>query len=345
MRALYKYDAGEQSVEVREAEIPSPKSDELLVKVHATGVCGTDLHIVKDEYPSNYPVIMGHEFSGEVSRVGSAVTAFAPGDRVVSLTAVVTCGECEYCANDLLMLCDKRLSIGSGVNGAFAEYLAVPESLAFKIPDNVSLEEAALTEPLACVVRGVIEKSTVNPGDYVLISGPGPIGLLVLQLALNSGAKTLVSGTDSDAERLRLASELGAGRVVSVPGEDIISAAESFTDGAGFDVVFECAGVPASADTCLRLVKKAGVYSQVALFGNKPEFDMDKALTKELTLTNSYASERSSWVTALKLMEQGRVNLKPLISAVFPLERWREAFDMAESKEGYKILISPGKEF
>ena len=341
MKGLHKLDHGAEGVGIREVPEPGAAAGELKIKVHAAGICGTDLHIMLDEYPSNYPVIMGHEFSGMVAEVGEGVQGFACGDRVVSLTAVVTCGHCSHCYAGIPMLCDQRLSIGSGVNGAMAEFVVVPADLAFKIPEGVSLDEAALCEPLACVVRSVIERATVKAGDYVLVSGPGTIGLLTMQLAMASGGKVVVTGTAVDKERLALAAELGALAVIDVTAEDAAARTAAITGGAGFDVAFECAGAAPSADTCLKLLKKTGLYVQVGLYGKKIEFDLDLALKKEIAMTNSYASARTSWVRALRLLEQKQVNVLPLISARLPLDEWRRGFDMALNKEGYKILLKP----
>ena len=332
---------GSDCVEIRDVPEPKPETGELKIRVHAAGICGTDIHIVKDEYPSNFPIIMGHEYSGIVEEVGANVREFKLGDRVVSLTAVVTCGHCSYCYGGLLMLCEKRLSIGSGVNGAMAEYVIVPSNLAFKIPDEVSLDEAALCEPLACVVRSVIERATVKAGDFVLVSGPGTMGLLTMQVAIASGGRVVVTGASVDKERLQLAAELGAAATIVVNEEDAQAITAEITNGYGFDVAFECAGVAPSADTCLKLLKKTGLYVQVGLFGQKIEFDFDLALKKEILMTNSFASERTSWERALRLLSFKQVNVKPLISAKLPLEDWKRGFEMAIKKEGYKILLQP----
>lgn len=341
MKALLKKTRGAEGVAFEHIPEPVPGRNEIKIKVHAAGICGTDIHIIRDEYPSKSPVVMGHEYSGTVQEVGPDVTGFKPGDRVVSLTAVVTCGSCKYCYEGLLMLCNRRLSIGSGVNGAFAEYLTVPAHLAFKIPEGVSLDEAAICEPLACVVRGVIERGKVNAGDYVFVSGPGLIGQLTMQVAAACGAKVVMAGTSIDKERLTLASKLGAMDIVVVDKEDVVKRALDITEGCGFDAAFECAGVSASADTCLKVLKKTGYYGQVGLFGKKVEFDHDLALMKEINITNSYASERTSWEKALRLLKYRQINVAPLIGPRLPLEEWEKGFDMAMNKEGYKILLFP----
>lgn len=340
MKALVKVRPGEGGVELKEVIEPTPKSNEIKIKVNATGICGTDMHIFKDEYPSKYPVTLGHEYSGTVVEVGDEVKGFSIGDRVISLTAVVYCGKCQYCTQGLLMLCEERLSIGSGVNGAFAEYLVVPEDLAFLIPDNISLDEAALSEPLACVVRSVIEMSKIKAGDNVFVSGPGTIGQLTMQVANACGAKVVVSGTDVDIERLELAKETGAYAVININKEDVFKRTSELTNGIGFDVAFECSGAEPSAQTCLEVLKKTGQYVQVGLYGKKIVFDHDLALKKEIHIVNSYASERTSWERAIRLMENSQVNLKPLISTKLEITDWEKAFEKAFNKEGFKILLT-----
>ncbi|WP_209123405.1 zinc-binding dehydrogenase [Alkalihalobacillus sp. BA299] len=341
MKALMKKGEGLHNVGLVELEEPVVNAFEIKVKVHATGICGTDLHIIDDEYPANYPVTMGHEYSGTVVEVGSDVTEFKVGDRVVSLTAAVSCGKCTYCYEGLLMLCEERKSIGSGVHGAFTEYMTIPAHLAFHIPDNVTLDEATLCEPLACMVRCVIERGSVQAGDYVLVSGPGAIGLLTMQVAKASGGKCIVIGTSHDRSRLKLAKELGAFETIIADEEDVTARVREITNGSGFDVAFECAGVEQSARNCLQLLKKTGLYVQVGLYGKDITFDMDLALTKEVNITNGFASERTSWVRALKLLEQKQIQVEPLISMKMPLHKWEEAVDMVRNKSAYKILLDP----
>lgn len=341
MKALMKIKPGKGGVQLSNIDTPFPKSNELKIKINAAGICGTDMHIFKDEYSSSFPVVMGHEYSGIISEVGSDVKSFKVGDRVISLTAAVYCGKCKYCNEGLLMLCPERLSIGSGVNGAFCEYMVIPEHLVFKIPENVTLDEAVLSEPLACVVRSVIEMSKIKAGDYVLVSGPGTIGLLTMQVAKACGGIVVVTGTNIDNDRLELAKKMGAYETINVNTDNIHYKVNALTDGNGFDIAFECAGVEPSAQTCLKLLKKTGQYVQVGLYGNPIKFDHDLALMKEIHIVNSFASEKTSWEKAIRLMKYNMVDLKPLISAKLPLEEWQKGFDMAFNKEGYKILLYP----
>ncbi|HWQ77787.1 MAG TPA: alcohol dehydrogenase catalytic domain-containing protein [Anaerovoracaceae bacterium] len=312
------------------------------VKIKYTGICGTDLHILSDEYPANYPVVLGHEYSGVIDAVGFGVRDFALGDRVVSLTAAVVCGKCRYCYEGLHMLCDSRRSIGSGIDGAMAEYMTVPADLLFPVPENVSMKTAVLSEPLACCVRSVVEVSAVRPGDFVYISGPGTIGQIVAQLAKIAGAHVTVAGVGVDADRLALAKRLSADEVIDLTAENAMDAARRITGGDMFDVVYECAGAQPSATTCLDVVRKRGQFVQVGLYGKPIQFDMDKALVEEVFMVNSRATERTSWVTSLRLLAQGRLDLEPLVSNVFRLEEWEKAMAAAQNKEGFKILFEIG---
>jgi len=340
MKALRKLRHGEDGLKIlTDFAMPVPAAGEVLIKIHYAGICGTDLHIMHDEFKVIPPVTIGHEFSGVVEACGEGADEFAPGDKVVAMTAAGFCGHCTYCQQGLYMLCDKKKALGSGKDGAFAEYMTMPADRMFKLPDNIPLLDAALCEPLACAVRGAVEIAHVKPGDYVYVSGPGIIGQLVAQLANIAGGHVTVAGTSQDAKRLELALELGADEVIDVMRDDVLACARENTNGSLYDVVFECSGAARAADTCLDVVRKTGHYQQVGLFGKPISFDMDKALLKEVNIANSYASERTSWIIALRLLKQGRLQLKPLVSAVLPLEEWRKGFSMAEDKEGYKIIL------
>lgn len=341
MKALVKFAEGRQGMEIRDLPVPVPKGNELLVKVMAAGICGTDIHLMHDEYTYYPPVILGHEYTGTVEAVGSNVSGFSKGDQIISMTAAVTCGQCKYCREGLLMLCNERRSIGSGVNGAMAEYMVIPAELAFKLPGNVSGNDTmAIAEPLACVIRAVIEQSYVKAGDVVLVSGPGTIGQLTMLVAKMQGAYVIMSGTPQDAQRLALARQLGADAVSSDP-QELRKLVENATVN-GVDVAYECVGAAPSLDICIDLLKKTGNLAQVGLYGKPIPVDMDKILCKELVLSVSYATERTSWDILLKLASQGKLDkVQHLISARMPLDQWEKAFDMFANKEGYKIYLIP----
>lgn len=340
MKALVKVDCDGNAVL---KDIPEPKVQDGTIKIAVkyAGICGTDLHILKNEYRHNVPVVMGHEFSGVVVEVGDRVNNVKVGDRVVSLTAARTCGHCDYCLAGIPMLCRERVSIGSGVNGAFADYLVIDHRLLRKIPQTVSLEAAAITEPLACAVHGVMEMTRVSAGDVVVISGPGPIGLLALQVAKAEGGVVVVCGITQDAERLGIARDLGADHVVNVSEGSAHDLVMELTEGYGADVAVECAGSADSASNCLNLLRGRGSYHQLGLFGKPIEFNFDLVAYKELSVSSSFATTPSSYKKALKLLESGKVVATPIITAKLPLAEWRRGFDLMENKVGLKTLLYP----
>ena len=189
MKAVMKVRSGPGNVELRDVPEPEPGPGQVRIAVAAAGVCGTDIHILRDEFPSRPPVILGHEFSGRVDRLGDGVAEFAPGDSVVAMPAAVRCGRCRYCLSGDILMCEGRRSIGHGVDGAFARYVVVPAEMVHRVPQGVPLRHAALAEPVAVAVHAVSERSKVTAGDAVLVSGVGPIGLLILQVVRAHGAR------------------------------------------------------------------------------------------------------------------------------------------------------------
>ena len=341
MKALRKLHAGAGGVQLCDVSIPEPAADEIRIKVAYVGVCGTDMHIIDDEYDANMPVTMGHEYSGFVDAVGEDVTEYEIGDRVISMTVGYACGKCKCCRQGNELKCPERKSIGSGMDGAMAEYVVVKADRAFHIPEGVPLKIAALSEPVSTVARSVIEVSDIRASDYVYVSGPGVMGQMVAQLAKLSGAHVTVGGTNMDGERLALAKKLGADVIVDVTQCDIEKKALEITRGDGFDVVFECAGVRPSADTCLKVLRKMGQYVQVCLFGKSIPFDMDAALIGEKHIVNSFAADRSSFEVTLRLLDQNRLKLEDFITKIYPLEQWEQAVEDTRNKIGYKILMQP----
>lgn len=341
MKAVVKQNPGMGGVEL--VDVPEPRAGpgEVLIAVHAAGVCGTDYHIYQGEYPCRVPVIMGHELAGVVAEIGEGVTRVKPGDHVTSETYARTCGSCRYCRAGQRNLCPDRLSIGSGVDGAFARYMVINELSVHPLPDGLNLAAAALTEPLACCIHVIFDTASVLPGDWVLVSGPGTVGLLSLQLAKAAGAQAIVCGTGGDKTRLELAQQLGADHVVDVTQTDLDDLIADLTEGVGVDVALECAGAGASANQCLRAVRRNGQYVQIGLFGRSVKLDMDQVVMKQLKVTGAFAHIPSGWSRALDLMSSGRVNTGALVTRRLPLEAWEEAFRAFGDRRDVKILLEP----
>lgn len=341
MKALVKATAGSGGVELRDVPEPRVREGEARIRIKAAGICGSDLHVFRGEMACSPPVIMGHELCGEVVDVGSAAFRFRPGDRVTAETVVSWCGTCRMCRSGNHFLCPRRTALGYHVDGVFAEYKCLREELLHRIPDGLSFQEGALFEPLVCCVHCVLERAKVAPVAKVLISGPGTIGLLALQVVKSTGAFAVVTGLPADAPKLKSAETLGADAVVVQEGSDPFSEIMRITDGEGVDTSVEAAGAAASLETCVRLTARKGTVVQVGLFGKRIPVDFDSLVTKEINVVTSMSQSRSAWKEALRLVQTGKVALKPLISRVLSLSQWERAFAMAERREGVKILFDP----
>jgi L-iditol 2-dehydrogenase len=340
MQGVAKIARGEGNVALIDAPEPQAGPGQVVIQVKAAGICGTDLHIYHDEFPIDPPVIMGHEVAGVVVETGPDVTNWRSGDRVTSETYFSVCGRCRFCREGLPNLCPERRSIGSKANGAFTRYLLLPQHNLHRLPDHVDDRTGALTEPLACCVHA-LEGTRVEPGELAVISGPGAIGLLTLQVVKAAGARVVMLGTDADEARMAVASELGADFIVNVQRQDPVGLVRELSDGLGADVVFECAGAGPSARTCLSLVRRRGRYAQVGLFGRPVEWDLEQVCYKELQVSGSNATVPSAWRKALVLLATGQVRMAPIISTVLPIAEWRQAFDLFEARGGLKIILTP----
>ena len=341
MKALVKYEKGRHKVRLMECEAPHAGAGQVRIKVAYAGICGTDLHIYEEDggYKNDPPVILGHELSGIVDEVGPGCKEELLGKAVVSETYFITCGKCFFCKTGRKNLCAQRKSIGSGVNGAMAEYIVVPADNIHLIPEGIGLKEAAMTEPMACCAQAVLEKGNVIAGSRVLITGPGAIGLMCMQFAVQCGGRVLVAGTEKDAKRLELAKSLGAEAVAYSDRPDSMKTLMSMLGENGADIVFECSGAGAAINMGLELVRKGGRFVQVGLTGKSTTLDMNLITLKELELFGTFAQKPVWWTRCLELVEQGKVTAAPLIEEPMPLERWKEAFEGFASGTGMKYML------
>ena len=340
MKALVKTGTGRESVRLMDVPIPEPKDDEVQIKVMACGICGTDVHIMHEQYQHTPPVILGHEFTGVITKLGKDVTNFKLGDQVVALSAQRTCCNCKYCRMGDYVHCTEKQSIGIDLPGAMAEYLCTNASRTFLVPKNYEGSDiVSLTEPLACCVRGILEKSHIHPGDVVLVSGPGVIGMICAQLAKLCGAFVIVTGVPVDGERLALAKKLGADVTNDDPAR-LKEIVEQYTE-YGVDHVIECSGNGRSLLAALDVVRKEGSFTQVGMYGKPVEVPMDIIVRKELKVTAGFSQAMSTWDIALTLLGQNRIDLESLISIRLPLSDWEKAFDLFDQKTENKIVLVP----
>ena len=343
MKALVKEKPEPGHVALKEVPEPSAGAGQVMVRVKAAGVCGSDLHILHSDIKLNLrpPVIMGHEFSGVVEQAGEGVEGFRPGDRVTSETTFRSCGVCLHCRSGCYNLCPEKELIGYVHDGCFARYCVAPGHRLHLLPENLTFEEGALCEPLACCVHAVVEQTVVAAADTVVVAGVGTIGLLCAQVARARGAAVIVCGTEADRARFRVAERLGIEKLINVLREDAVEIVRSATGGQGADVFLECSGAPAAANMGIALLRRGGRFCQVGLFGKPMEVDFEQIAYKELVVSGSIGSKWSSWRKALGLLASERVTAGPLVSDPLPLDAWQEAFGRFERKEGLKILLQP----
>jgi L-iditol 2-dehydrogenase len=343
LKAVVKYAPGKGNVELRDVEEPTPGPHQVKVEVKAAGVCGSDIHIYHDDIKLlvRPPVVMGHEFAGVIAELGEGVQGLHVGDRITCETAAYVCGECLQCRMGNYNICPEKKLIGYVFNGCFAKYCLVDEGRVHLLPDNVDFVAGALSEPLACCVHALLELTCISAGDVVVITGPGPIGLLCLQLVKAEGGYAIVCGTSQDGDRLKMAHRLGADVTVNVESQDVLKLVEGMTNSQGADVFLECSGVPAAARLGLDVTRRGGQYTQIGLFSGPFEVDLSLVAYKELKVTGSLGQKWTAWKRGLTLLSQGKVDTKSLVTHILPLTQWREAFQIFEEKNGLKIVLQP----
>ncbi|AKP45681.1 MULTISPECIES: zinc-binding dehydrogenase [Bacillus] len=341
MKALLKTKLGPGNLEVAEVEEPQVGKDQVKILVKYSGICGTDIHTFQGHYKVSAPVILGHEFSGEVVEVGKNVTEFQPGDRVTSETTFYICGKCKYCQSGDYNLCSSRKGLGTQQNGSFTKYVIARKESVHRLPEHVDYLSAAMTEPLACAHHAV-SKSAIKKGDVVVVLGPGPIGLLTAQIAKTYGTTVVITGLSNDKIRLEKAKELGIDYAVNIQEEDINALVQSLTDGYGADIVLECTGAVPAVNMGLDLLKKKGQFVQVGIFKN-PEIpiDSEKIIQKELTFIGSRSQKPSDWEPSLALMNEKLVNTKALVTHQFDITQWDEAYKVIKNGESIKVILKP----
>lgn len=338
MKAVYLSQPGR--VEIREVPTPKPAAGEVLVRIKSALTCGTDLKAFLRGHPMiPMPGLFGHEFSGIIEESGKGVRRFKPGDEVMSVHTA-PCLSCRYCSKKIYNLCENIMH--TKVLGAFAEYIVIPRHIlrqnVYTKPPLLSFEEAAFLEPLACVVHGM-RGLDIKRGDSVLIIGSGPIGLLHLLLARLKGAKVMITGLEHD--RLLAAKNLGADEIAepSMLPESI----ETATAGLGFDYVFECTGQLAVWENAVNYVRRGGT---VILFGGCKQgtvvtYDTYRIHYDEITFRGIFHFMPADVKEAYSLLGEGRIDVRPLISGSYPLEKIREPFEKLSRGEGIKYAIIP----
>lgn len=346
MDALIKYGRDDKNVEVRDiSQPPDPKPNQVIVEIQAAGVCGSDLHMWRENHSweIKLPLVLGHEFGGTVAEIGSGVTEFKVGDRVAVETAAEVCGNCVFCHSGNYNQCPNRLGYGALHDGAFTQYVTARQQILHRIPENVPFEHAALTEPICVAYNALVEKTPMmRPGDTVVIQGPGPIGMMALYVAKLRGASSIIMlGTSRDLKRLEVAKQIGATHTINIETDDPIEFVRSIGDGFGVDLVVDCTGVSIALKSAMQMVRPNGIITKIG-WGPQPlNFSLDPMVQKAVTLQGTFSHLYSTWERVLGLLSSGQIDLTPVVGGVYPLSKWEEAFEEMEAGNNVKSVLLP----
>ena len=336
--AVVNYGPAKGSVEIREISKPSIGDDDILLEVANVGVCGSDLHqwTADHSWQVNYPVVLGHEFGGVIAETGSRVSDWKVGDRVVSETAAVIDPNNPMTRMGKYNLDTTRKGFGYGVNGAMTRFVRVPARCLHRVPDQLSFEQACLTEPCCVAFNSVVENARIKPGDRVVVLGPGTIGILCAAMAKLCGAEVAMVGLEADKNRLAIARQYGC--------EIIIGDATPWArkrDGLGADCVVDAAGVSFTLKIALELVRPNGHITKVG-WGPQPlGFSVDMLVQKNVTLQGSFSHNWPIWERVIALLTSKQLDVTPIIGGVWPITEWHEAFEKMHKGEVVKSVLKP----
>jgi alcohol dehydrogenase/L-iditol 2-dehydrogenase len=341
--AVVQYALTPLAVELRDIDVPEIGDTDVLLRVGAVSVCGSDVHQAYNthSWPVNVPVVLGHEFAGTVAKAGRAVRGFREGDRVVSETAAEVCGECMLCRTGRYNLCPRRKGFGYGIDGAMASYVKVPGRCLHHIPDSLPFELACLSEPHAVAYNAMCVNSTIRPGDAVVVLGPGPIGLLCARMAALAGADPLiVAGRSADAPRLETAKALGATHVVDVQRENLEDVVRSLNP-LGADLVCDASGASRPLDAALAIVRADGQVTKVGWSPDDVPLNINPLVQKNIRLQGSFSHNFPVWERVIHLLDRRRTLPETIVGLTSSLAEWREAFDAMHEGRVIKSVLIP----
>ena len=343
MRALLLSDY--KTLSVVEMPLPAIADDEVLVRVKACGVCGSDIHGYDGSTGRRIPpLVMGHEAAGIVERAGNRVEGFAAGDRV-TFDSMVSCGACRFCRGGQINLCDNRMVLGVSCgdyrrHGAFAEYVAVPARILYQLPDGLSFERAALTEAVSIALHGV-NRRVPSAEETAVVIGAGMIGVLTIQVLKAKGVRTIIA-VDVGAQKLELASRMGATHAVNAATADVPAAVADLTGGRGADVAYEVVGHGDTVATAIRSVRKGGTVVVIGNLAPNVELPLQSMVTREVSVLGSCGSN-GEIPECIDLLARGVIDVDPIISLTAPLDEGPQLFARLYDgdKSLMKVIIQP----
>ncbi len=344
MKAIVRTGPGPEQMFLQDVPIPEIADHEALIRVKAVGICGTDAHIWSGHVSTEIPVIVGHEFSGVVEKIGPRVTGIKPGDRVVSRLNIGVCGTCRNCLTGNPHMCEARTCPGFKLDGAYAEYIRIDAKQLLTLADNVSFEEGAVVEPMAIVAHALLQRAKVEVEDVVVVYGPGPIGLIAMQMARIAGAANVyMVGTDVDEpQRLPLAKKLGADAVFNAQKDDVEAQIRALGHPKGVDLVIEASGAAPAINAGIRLLRRQGRLCVLGL-PTKREITVEwlTAAEKSLEIITTYSSAPSAWNLVVSMLARGAIDAKSLISHLVPMAEYKEVFNEIAKGNAVKCVLLP----
>lgn len=350
MKAVVLFGQGDMRL-VDDYPVPQPGPEEVIIKVEACAICATDPKILAEGWPNHPPYgqfVFGHEYAGTIAALGEGVTKFNIGDRV-AVEPHKGCGICDNCRDGLYTTCLNYGNLKLGhrhygftANGGYAEYAGIHLNCVSKIPDSTSIDVATLMTTAGTSLYGIRRIGGIRAGETVVVSGPGPVGLMAVVLARLLGAGTIIL-TGTRPERLEIGSKLGADITINATEENVVERVMALTDGFGADVVLECAGLPQAQIEAVEYTKKSG---RIALIGHHKEpvpLDTKKIVLSNLTLAGSRGEGERSVARSLALLSRPTIDLSPLITHTFPLDEIHRAFETAEKRlqGAIKVVVKP----
>lgn len=336
--AVVNFSPTKGSVEIREVDRPEIGEDDVLLEVANVGVCGSDLHqwTADHSWPVNYPVVLGHEFGGQIAMLGKRVVGWKEGDRVVSETAAVIDSNNPMSRQGLYNLDPTRKGFGYGVNGAMTRFVRVPARCLHAVPAQLKFEQACLTEPCCVAYNAVVENSRIKPGDRVIVIGPGTIGILCAAVARLCGAEVALVGLEADKNRLEIGKHYGCDSIIGDAAEW-----SKQRDGLGADCVIDAAGASITLKNAIQWVRPKGQITKVG-WGPQPlGFSLDPVVQKNVTLQGSFSHNWPIWERVIALLAGGQLDVKPIIGGVWPVTEWHDAFEKMHSGAVVKSVLKP----
>jgi len=341
MKALMKTQKGKGYLSLQQVSVPRIGENDVLIKIFAAGVCGTDLHIYRDEFPYWPPVILGHEFSGTIVAVGERVVDWKVGDRVVGEPHTLACGKCYLCRTGNPQLCSSKRSPGWGIDGAFAEYMRWPETkLLHRVPESLDMSAAAIVEPLANVITHIALVNVVTVGDVVVVAGTGPIAIMAAMVAKLSGAnQVIVFGRNP--RKLDVCRTFSAiDGVVNVTEGDPIKVVYDLTHGRGADIFIEASGSASALLTGAQVVRKLGTLIGIGLPGNETvEFPYRLLMMKSVKFLFSLSTKYEAWDRSIRILDKGIIPYEKIITTRLKLDEWETVFERNSDQNLLKAIF------